>query len=476
MVVPLVLFMCLTATLTGTCKATSTTSREMAELGKAINLRNINLLDDFKEHEASIFEPPPSKCIVKASNSSATSYFDYYANNKDFYKKLAVQSGLSAEFQSSFSLGFTLEAAAKSTTSKISKVSGTSLIVMALKDKILVKKDCLDDDQISTLKKRFLKALEELPLTIEKPWRKNSWKPYRDFLKAYGSHVITAVDHGTCFRQMTFAESSESYSERDLQVKACASLPGPAAIASVSACANVSKSELSKASKLRTSSRIYTIGGSRETNSKLNRAMSKELIQQFMNEADDSPASIRHSLRAIWNVLQTRFSKGHPNNIRAINLEYYYLGYLNYGCRYEESGGVEIRKFDYTSQSSKIYPEYKCSIASEGCHDDSDCHYRGFWCSCRGLSCVIYKSVEQDTGEFKLTAEANSKSYKKRNGCGWKGVPFFSKCKCKNKNRSSRREVWSLPSKDAVKSPPNSDVHHQPQSLNATRNEKEKEY
>ena len=191
-----------------------------------------------------------------------------------------------------------------------------------------------------------------------------------------------------------------------------------------------------------------------ETSNKLlTQDVSKELLEQFMNEAKDSSSPVRQKVIAIWDILQARFKRGHPNKVKGINLEYYYLGFLNYGCNYEESGGIDLQKFDYTGKSTPEYPELSCSLASEGCHSDKDCHRRGFWCSCQGPSCVMYISAEQDTGKIKYTAKARIESYKRWKGCVWKGLPLFSKCKCINSSRALRREVWSLPSKDVVKKP-----------------------
>ena len=423
------------------------------------DLRKTNLLaESIIHHETSIFEPLPSKCLENTTLKSSSSRFEYYANNKAFYKSLGTQSSLGPSLQSAYSLGATLDVATESTSTKTSNVSGTSLIVQALTAKIHVKKNCLEDDQVSTLQTRFVQDLELLPLEIEKPWLKNSWKPYRNFLISYGSHVVTSTTYGSSIRQMTFAESSKSYSERDLQVKACASFAGPTSVGmlGVSACSNVSKNELSRASKMSVSEKRYTIGGRRETKSKLVNERTQELIEQLMNEADDSPSPVEHTFRAIWNILQTRFKGGSDNNIRAANLEYFYLGYLNYGCDYKESGGVETQKFDYAKNSNPRYPEYTCSLAAEGCHNDSDCHYRGFWCSCKGRSCVEYKALKQDTG-FKMTADANNKHYEKGHGCDFSLSRL--ECECKNESRSSRTDAWSLPSKDAVsKKSPNSNA------------------
>ena len=183
-------------------------------------------------------------------------------------------------------------------------------------------------DDISTLKGTYLKDLEDLPVNIENP---NSWREYRNFLKKYGSHAVTSVKHGSRFQQMTFAESSKAYTERDFQVKACVLAAEPTQVGKVgvSACLEVSQSEISKASKMSTSEKRFVKGGKRETNSKLaNRATSVELLGQLMSEADEFPAFVQHTFLAIWTILQSRFKLKYPNNIRAANLEYYYLGFL----------------------------------------------------------------------------------------------------------------------------------------------------
>ena len=254
-----------------------------------------------------------------------------------------------------------------------------SLIKQALTEKIHVDKECLMSDDISTLKRTFLNDLEDLPVNIENPWEPNSWREYRNFLKEYGSHAITSEKRGSRFQQMTFAESSKAYTERDFQVKACVSVAGPSQVGKVgvSACSNVSQSEISKASRMSTSEKRFVKGGKRETNSKLaNGATSVELLGQLMDEADEFPASVQHTFMAIWTILQSRFKQGSPNNIRATNLEYYYLGFLNYGCPCISSSGLAVKKFYHTSRFSKEYPEFECTLAKEGCHNDDDCHYK----------------------------------------------------------------------------------------------------
>ena len=194
----------------------------------------------------------------------------------------------------------------------------------------------------STLVEDFLDYLENLPLMVETPWFHNSWKEYRTFLNKYGSHVITSVKSGSRFQQMVFEESSESYSERDFQVKACVSDAGPTSVGElgVSACSNVDINEMSKASKISVNETRFVRGVLRATNSELNNGkVSATLIKKLRKEADKEPSPIQHTFMPISSILQSRFKLGSKNYIRATNLDYY-NGFLNYGCTYKKKSNL----------------------------------------------------------------------------------------------------------------------------------------
>ena len=422
---------------------------ETTEIGKVINLPKTNLLEDFKESEASVFESFPLPCYRKETLNFSRSYFEYYESTKAFFSKLATQAGLDASLQSSYSLSISLSSVTQSTSSSASKVSGISLIVESLTEKIHLDKDCLYDENYK-FKKSFMDKLETLPLKIDEPWERNSWRPYYDFLELYGSHVITSVTRGARINEMSFARSSRSYSQREFQVKSCVSLGGPtsAGTVDVSACANVSSTEASRTSGMSTTDKLFIRGGSRETRAMLLQRRSKELIEKLMNEAGDIHSSVQHTFKELWTVLQSRFPSGSPNYARGLNLKNFYLGFLNYGCPYIENGGVEIQKFDYTKRSSEMYPEFECTLAAEGCHSSNDCRYVPIYCSCRGPTCVHYEYKEQETGVPKVTAFPNTVRDWGWHGCDWK--VHGSYCDCYNDSRNSRRVVWSLPSRDYV--------------------------
>ena len=441
MVSELTLFLILAAMCRG-----SETDPVSKELGKGVDLRKINLLGDFQEAESSVFEPLPEKCFKKEKLHYTGSNFDYYASTKAFYSKMALRAGLDTSLESDFTLGATLSSVVQKTESKESQISGMSLNIRALTEKFLVTKDCFRNEELSTLSKNLVEDFERLPMTISKPWLANSWKAYSVFLETYGSHVVTSVKRGASIRQTTFAESSKSYSQRDFQVKSCVSLAGPTSVGKVGvkACANVSKEEVAKTSSMNTVDNIVLRGGTLETRNALRGDRTEKLIEKFLNEAGESDSAIEHTFRSLWSILQSRFGIGSDNYVRAVNLQYYYLGYLNYGCRHSESGGVHMQKFDYTKYAQKQSPDFECTLAAEGCHSDSDCHYKVIWCSCRGSSCVRYKKEKEDSGAIKTIAYANTDHDWRKHGC--KLHLAGSLCKCHNHNEP--KVVWRIPSRD----------------------------
>jgi len=212
---------------------------------------------------------------------------------------------------------------------------------------------------------------------------------------------------GARIEKTSFSRSSKSYSEREFQVKSCISLAGPTSVGKVgvSACANVSKSESSNVANM--SIRLINFSLEEEAGKPVKGTDSTTY------ERSRRHTFVQHTFRAIWKVLQSRFPSGSPDYVRGLNLQYYYLSFLNYGCPYVKGGEgknkVQIQKFDYTAvRFNESYPELECSLAKEGCHSDDDCHYKPVWYSCRDPICVHYKTVEQDTGASEESAYANT--------------------------------------------------------------------
>ena len=233
----------------------------------------------------------------------------------------------------------------------------------------------------------------------------------------------------------------------------------------VEACANISKTEKKRASNMNTQKRLIVLGGTKNTRNALYSQRTKELIEKLMNEAGESDQAVAHTFTSIWDVLLSRFKYGTDNYIRAVNLQNYYLGYLNYGCQELPSTALlsngkrlYFRQFNYTKSSAQESPEFSCTLAKEGCHSSNDCHYRvGVYCGCYGDTCVRYKSEKQDTGVSKVTAHANRVESWSWHGCDW--TQLWVRCGCKNKHLDQRKVVWTLPSRDFVKGSRGYDQH-----------------
>lgn len=243
---------------------------------------------------------------------------------------------------------------------------------------------------------------------------------------------------GSSINQMVFAQTSDSYKERDFQVRSCLSL-GVTNVFGLAMCAGIKKNEKTRVSKMSMKDDLVIRGGTAETRNKLMQRRTEDLIEQFMNEAKTTNTAVQYILTSLWDILQPLYvGRDAENYIRAVNLQNYYLGFKNYGCDYKVSGKQTLQMFNFTKDSSPTLPQYECSLAPEGCHQNSDCHYRPFKsCACKGSSCIRYKyKTLPDTGERKTTAYINGKSWK---GPGCHGRGF--KCHCTHPSEE-RHTVW----------------------------------
>lgn len=387
---------------------------------------------------------------MEVKDDDSAKRFDYYKNTRAFYTSVATTSGLENSLKTDFSLGYTLAIASKGFSDDNLSVTGNSLLIEASYGQDMLDKICLKFEE--NFHPEFLKSLRNLPSTILEPWNSNAWKAYDVFLKAHGSHAVTSTLLGSSINQMVFAETVDSYKERDFKVKSYLSLAGTKNISElgVSVCSGIDKSEISLVSEMAMSDYLDIRGGSTETRNELIKHRTADLIEKFMNEAKASKSAIQYKLTPLWEMLQALYAgKDTENFLRAVNLEYYYLGYLNYGCYYESDGGQDLQKFDFTKHSSPNSPQYECSLAPQGCHSDDDCHRRAVaWCSCRGPSCVRYRDVKLVyTCKEKKKAEINMEADWEWHGCE---MSFFKgHCYCRSPSKR-RTTVWKIENKHAL--------------------------
>lgn len=281
-------------------------------------------------------------CTKEAQEDISTRGFQFYKDTEEFYSTLTTTSGLEGSLKTDFSLGLTLDQVSKNVGGTNRTVTGNSLLFMASYRQDMLEKKCLNHE--NHLDKEFLESLETLPVSTREPWNSNAWKHYDVFLNKYGSHVITFILVGSVINQMAFAETEDFYTERDFQVKSCISLGVPLDTL-FGVCSSIDKSEISRVSKLSMRGELVIKGGTPETRNELiNKNRTADLIEKFMNEANATNAAIQYSLTSIWDILQSLYvGKNHNNFVRAVNLEYYYLGFLNCGCYYKSKGGQHLR-------------------------------------------------------------------------------------------------------------------------------------
>ena len=392
-----------------------------------------------------IFNEIPPKCILQKNDSTSVRHDEYFSNTATFYSSIGTSTGLKGTYEADFTLGVTLDATTKSISAGERTVSGNSLKMATKPFTKFVDLDCIN---AGVLTPGVLAAFDKLEDVVQKPWLTESWRSYKTFLQKYGSHLVVEVVFGSSIDQYAFAKSEKKYTAREFTVKSCVSLAGSTGVEklNVSLCANISKEEVHNVTSYEMSSSITVRGGTPTTRSEVLDQRNHTLIKKFMNEGDTNPAPIGFKLKPIWELLQERVNTT-KDMAKSVNMEYYYKGYLNFGCPYRTKNGQELQKFEMTPDSTAERPEYRCSIAPEGCHSYDDCHYHNVKCECRGDSCIRYSTVTSDTGKTKQVANPSYSSSWYGHGCGWK--VWGSVCQCSSE-RKERTVIWGLESKRAL--------------------------
>ena len=427
------------------CQYTSATY----SIGEAFYLPDSDLLGTFTEG-ASIFQEIPKDCIKYNNQSLTRNDRSFYQNADSFYKSMSVSSSISASLVGPFTMGVSLSSASQSMSSESVKVTGTSINLHTLKDYYEISKDCLNKEQFS---KEFEEDFEKLPTTIDDPSKPSNWGDYDTFLKKYGSHILIAVHRGSRMMQWTFAKKSKHYSEKDLDIASCIKLskvPTKVGLLNVNACGNYSKKDIERVSRMSMSNKLTLLGGTTETRSELQQKRTPELIARFMREGETHPSPAIYKFESIWGILRRRFiGQRTAPLLRALNLEAYYEGMLDFGCSRQKSGKVMLREFVLTSAAA-YRRNYECQIPPEGCQNDDDCSSNWYACYCYGASCVDSQKVDDPSSKIKeerFIRKTRSGDYDEgvNNSCNYS----WGSCDCDSNWAEGRETIWPSSQKRA---------------------------
>ena len=375
----------LVGTLLSACDSTEgpfcpVSSKGPCGLGQAFFVPSLSIVED-NGNGIRIFEEMAPECLNFVPSFINKQEKNFFEDAETFYNKLGSQSGLSGEVSEGFTLGASLVAASNYIDYKDMNVKGASMDVFAITGFWDVVPECFAKLPLTA---EFEKAFANLPDVIRNPHLSSSWYLYDALLRNYGSHVINRISYGSKLTKYIFTKSSEEATSRDLLIKTCASISQ----VDLGACQGFTDDDYNKVKSLSASEQLVVRGGKTETRAKLMSNLTQDLLEQFMEEADQTNQPISQKFHSIWDILKKRYM-GTSQFVKAVNLEAYYQGYLAAGCSFKKEDAQALRLFVLAEYDPNV-PSYECQLAPRGCRGDNDCHHNILDgpCYCYGPGCV----------------------------------------------------------------------------------------
>lgn len=358
-------------------------------LGKAFYIPNYDLLGDNMTGGYLVFYNLSESCTGTNTHLTIDSGNSFYDNTYSFYSSLAIESSISTEFSADFTLGASLDAATKSISGVNRRVRGITYNSYSRASSDFLHRSCFKAELDHTLQKDF----EALAAVVDNPSPESSWYDYKAFFTTYGSHISKEVSYGSSLYQHAFSDSKNQYTEKQLKTKACASIGTSWVSPSVKV--SLKRTSIQFQAWQCQNALLHEEEPLKHEPNSMPIAVTKWLHSFYLKLQLTTQLSI--SYVPIWVILKNMYRQT-EHFAKAINLEAYYKGYLNYGCDYITEG-IVLQKFHHSYQSTPDYPIFQCSIAPSGCHKNNDCHYRpAYQCECRGDSCVRYSTKTLNTG------------------------------------------------------------------------------
>lgn len=437
------------------------TGIETYGIGKGFDISKINILEPSKfiDSGKSIFKKIPKSCLDITKGSTTKKTFVTTNNTDELVNSISSENNINGSLTLKiFCLKSTVMANTKYDITKYNNIK-TSRFILLNENKIvnfINNESCRE----TNIDQSFIESFNSLPVKILEPSKAESWIMFDKFFNIWGTHVITQVIYGSRFEKWESTIDIRDDIQKKLEAKICLQLEdGIFNPITGGLCSKYSKDEKKNAEKLTTEEKTILLGGTPKTRlSLINKGITEENIEKFIDSAEDSDQPIGFNFTPIWQLYQQilnskcveaideKRKSPHCDDLqRCFNLEAAYAYKITKCEELISVNGKEYQMFNKKSLGGNLsnMAIYKCMVAKEGCNDDeSDCHLTTGGCKAYGPS--AFEKGDEFSGNYKTKIRGDEY------GSTWDGINkscnfTTSGCKC-DKSWSGglqRRAIWN---------------------------------
>lgn len=355
-------------------------------ISEAFDLQTTDFYSSLTQGNAIIDKESAEECFRLADTPFSKAGLEISSDKRSTYQSVAKEVGLSTEFTYYVTLKASLQAISSSIEWKESTVKTSNIDYSSHVSTISLESACIRKHFTNS----FIRELSNLESNINNPKARSSWKSYENFIKRYGSHIISKITFGARLQYFTATQESQHFSDDVMGARACADVEGTIseeAPFKVQGCSSYSTNERKTAQQYNMQVRRFIRGGTKELRNKLlvSSKLDPKLVEEFINTAENTPQPIQYTFIPIWDLFPSDMHQ------QKANLFAYYTGYIQHHCDYIIDNGYIIQEF---RKDPSDYNSFQCVVQSQGCHSDDDCHYSygKAGCQCGGPTCVEYYS------------------------------------------------------------------------------------
>jgi hypothetical protein len=408
------------------------TRAAVESLGRIIYLPNVNSQKDLSSAPF-IFDAENLLDLAKTSEIDHTDQHSMWFENSDqLRKEIAREMGIKG---SPREVCFSVESEFKRLVGEEKDVNAAVVHAMRLHSKTYVPRGSNLND--FPLKDEFKQDFRKLPTILKDAHEDHAWRPYRDFMNKWGSHIVDTAFTGAAYQSWSSANPSHNYKQSQMEARACLKAEGKSSNGALEACSRYDEHEREMASKLAGAFDTKRVrGGTKVTRNRLERDMvTKDMIEKFLKEDDADEQPVRYEFMPVWDFLLERCDKGSDDEKRALGLQAYYEGWMATGCPLvmttgQANNNAQMMVPEYTEEK-KPTGHYLCIRRCQGCHDyNNDCHFEVGQACCRAYGPSALRRVSRDF--VVRAADYNAGWCDADNGCEYS---IGSGCHCEKSDR-----------------------------------------